>query len=220
MEKNVRVAAEKPQGRGGKVKTRYTNRTKVLLCYFIAWSLALLLPVMGLLWVYPYKLVGTAPEIAKNVAQVFPGARTWLGSAIEDAALRPEMNARELAQGLARRDSQWRIFVGGLGGLLWLCSLNLQLIWRSLYMRPIGVARAVRRAIRSYRVMLFGIFLLNAAGALLVYFLGMQFVGGRTAWDWLIYMNGFALNTVAAFLCFRLAAPPSISGKFAFFKRL
>ena len=40
---------------------KYSNRTKVLLCYALAWGLALLLPYLALRYLYPYKLAGTAP---------------------------------------------------------------------------------------------------------------------------------------------------------------
>ena len=45
-------------------RVKYHNRTKVLLCYLLAWGLALLLPYLGLRYLYPYKLAGSAPELA------------------------------------------------------------------------------------------------------------------------------------------------------------
>ena len=52
-----------------RVTARYHNRTKVLLCYVLAWGLALLLPYVALRYVYPYKLAGTAPLLFANPAE-------------------------------------------------------------------------------------------------------------------------------------------------------
>ena len=58
------------------------------------------------------------------------------------------------------------------------------------------------------------------AGAAALWLLGVQFVQGRTGWDYVIYFCPFLLNGLVAIVCFRLAAPPVLSGKGAFFKRL
>lgn len=207
----------RPRRRG---KTRYSNKTKVALCYLIAWSLAVLLPMAGLVWVYPMKLVGTAPSVFQNLSTAFPWLTPWLAELIRRATLTSGMSARALTDALWARDLQWRVFLGGVQALLWLVSLAMQLCWRFAYRRRLGAARAARSAIRSYRFTLLGIFLLNALGALTVYLLGVQFIGGRTFWDWLVCMGGFAVNVLAAMISFRFAAPPAISGKHSFFKRL
>ena len=64
------------------------------------------------------------------------------------------------------------------------------------------------------------IWAVNLAGAAALWLLGVQFVQGRTGWDYAIYFSPFLLNALAAVGCFRLAAPPVLSGKGAFFKRL
>ena len=223
MRKDTRVPAGVARTAGGKTqkrKMRHTNKTKVIFCYAILWSLAILVPLAGLWWVFPYKLVGTSPEIAKTVAEIVPGLQGVLAESIQAASFSEGMTAVELGDMIAARDLQWRVFVGGLAALLWIISLNVQLIWRSFYVRPVGVTKASFRAVRSYRLTMLCILALNAGGAFLVYAMGMQFITGRTLWDWLIYMNGFALNALAAFVCFRFAAPPAISGKYSFFKRL
>ena len=223
MRKGTGASAKAAQTAGIKMrkrKTPYTNKTKVILCYVILWSLAVIVPLLGLWWVFPYKLVGTSPEIAKIVAEILPPVRGMLAESIRGAAFSEGMTAVELGDMIAARDLQWRVFVGGLAALLWIISLNVQLIWRSFYVRPVGITRASFRAVRSYRLTMLGILAFNAGGAFLVYAMGMQFVAGRTLWDWLIYVNGFVLNVLAAFLCFRFAAPSAISGKYSFFKRL
>ena len=64
------------------------------------------------------------------------------------------------------------------------------------------------------------IWAVNLAGGAALWLLGVQFVQGRTGWDYVIYFCPFLLNSLAAIVCFRLAAPPVLSGKGAFFKRL
>ena len=64
------------------------------------------------------------------------------------------------------------------------------------------------------------IWAVNLAGGAALWLLGVQFVQGRTGWDYVIYFCPFLLNGLAAIVCFRLAAPPVLSGKGAFFKRL
>ncbi len=214
-------AEKKPSPRPRKrMKIRYTNKTKVLLCYGIAWALALAVPLAGLVWVYPYKLVGTAPAVAQNLTTALPFLAPVLQTQLEATALLDTMTPQAVASAMQARDAEWRTFVGGCFAACWLVSLILQLAWRWLFHHPLGVAKATRRAIRAYRMTMLLIGLVNALGGLLVYLLGVQFIGGRTVWDWLLYMGGFGLNGLAAFLCFRLAAPPTLSGKHSFFKRL
>lgn len=207
----------RPRRRG---RTRYSNKTKVALCYLITWSLAVLLPVAGLLWVFPRKLAGTAPSVFQNLSTALPWLTPWLTELIQRATLTRGMSAQALMDALWARDLQWRVFLGGVHALLWFVSLTVQLCWRFAYRRRLGAARAARSAIRSYRLTLLGIFLLNALGALSIYLLGVQFIGGKTFWDWLVYMGGFAVNVLAAMISFRFAAPPAISGKHSFFRRL
>ena len=79
---------------------------------------------------------------------------------------------------------------------------------------------AARRAVVHYRISMLVILLVNALAAAVVWLLGVQFISGRGLWDYVTYVAPYGLNVIAAFCCFRLAAPPAISGKKAFFKRL
>jgi len=166
--------------------------------------------------VYPSELNSAAPAIAKHLAEAFPGASTWLQGYIDSAEGRG--GASQAAKQAA--DTQWCVFIGAVTAAAWLTSLFAQLCWRSFYVSPVRLARAARQAIRSYRLLLLAIVLANIAASASIYGLGLRFVEGRTIWDWILSMGGFALNIIAAFLSFRLAAPSSISGKRSFFRRL
>ena len=204
---------------GRRLRVRYSNKTKVLLCYALAFGLALALPLGGLLWVYPYTLVGTAPALAENLLEVLPALEGWLGRAAETASVHG-LRGEALGAALDARDLHWRLFLGSGFLLTWLLSLALQLLWRRGYRRPLMAARAALRAVRTFRLTLLVILALNALGGVLVYFLGIRFITHRTFWDWLLCEGGFALNLAAGWICFRLAAPPAISGKHGFFRRL
>jgi len=180
----------------------------------------MMVPLAGLVWIYPYTLVGTSPPLAEHVALALPFAKNWLEEIIQETTVTEGMSAVSVAGALAARDLQWRVFLAGCHLACWLASFCLQLGWRSLYRRPLRLASAARRALCTYRLTLLIVLLVNGIGALLIYFWGMRFIGGKNHWDWLISMNGFGLNLAAAWLCFRLGAPPAISGKRAFFKRL
>ena len=54
-------------------RLRYSNRTKVLLCYLAAFGLPVLWMLAGFFWGYPYKLAGSAPHIAETLLGLFPG---------------------------------------------------------------------------------------------------------------------------------------------------
>lgn len=200
-------------------KVRYSNKTKVLLCYALAFGLALALPLAGLLWVYPLTLVGAAPALAENLLGALPGLEPWLGQAAAASATL-DLRGEALGAALAARDLHWRFFLGGSFAVAWLLSLALQLLWRWGYRKPLMASRTARGAVRSFRLTLLIIAALNALGAVLVYFLGIRFVSQKTFWDWFLCQGGFALNIAAAWVCFRLAAPPAISGKHGFFRRL
>ena len=195
---------------------KYSNRAKVLLCYALAWGLALLLPYLALRYLYPYKLAGTAPAAATGLAFLpLPAAAREalaLGQAAADRGL--------LKQALAARDLAWRYTVGGLAALAWLLTLLGQLGWRAAYVRPREGAGAALRAVHTSRWMLLGLAALNLLCALWLYLAAVRWIPDRTVWDALTYYSGFVLNTAAAAVCFRLAAPPAISGRRAYFKRL
>lgn len=201
-------------------KIKYHNRTKVLLCYALAWGLALLLPYLGLRELYPYKLAGTAPDLRAAAAALPFALPQAARDALAASAIPAAYNTAALSAALAARDLVWRVAVGAFTALGWLISLLWQLLWRAGVSRPRPAARAALHAVRSYRWSMLGIFLVNLLLALGVYLLGVHAIADRTAWDYVLYFSGFVLNPIAALLCFRLAAPPTISGKHAFFRRL
>ncbi len=205
---------------GRRVRVKYSNKTKVLLCYFLCWALALLIPFSGLLLIYPYKLVGTAPAVADNLFTALPALQVWLGDVLPSTAVTPGMSSTALAAMLATRDLQWQVIVAATVAVCWVLSLMAQLTWRGMYRHPLQTAKSTRRAIHGFHVALLAVLLMNALGAALLFFLGVRFISGKTVWDWLVYGNGFVLNVLAAWVCFRWAAPPAISGKHGFFKRL
>ena len=116
---------------------KYSNRTKVLLCYLLAWGLALLLPAAALAYLYPYKLAGTAPDALQNFAWLPLPAVAREALAAGDAAL----GRGDLLKALTARDLAWRYAAGGMAVLGWTLSLVMQLIWRSAYVRPRQGAR-------------------------------------------------------------------------------
>ncbi|HNW86031.1 MAG TPA: hypothetical protein PKJ47_03745 [Candidatus Limiplasma sp.] len=196
------------------------NRTKVLLCYLLAWGVALLLPYLGLTRLYPYKLAGSAPEVSQSVLSLplaLPGTVKELLTAAQFSS---DMSPAALSVAIAARDRLWRYAVAGVMALAALLSLLWQLLWRVRYRRPKQAARAAMRAVMDYHLSMAGIIALNALMALALYLLGVRWIGGRTVWDYLVYFSGFVLNPLAAMVCFRLAAPPAISGKHGFFRRL
>ena len=204
-----------------RVATRYHNRTKVLLCYVLAWGLALLLPYVALRYVYPYKLAGTAPLLfADPAALPLPLPETAKQALATAAGLGAGGQSPALRDVLAMRDAVWRVTVAAVTGLCWALSLLLQLLWRARYVRPRQGARAALRAVTTYRLTLLAVVGLNLLGALAVYLMGVRWIAGRTIWDAIIYFTGFALSPLAAFISSRLAAPPAISGGHAFFRRL
>ena len=102
----------------------------------------------------------------------------------------------------------------------WLITLAVQLLWRAGQRSAIQPARATRRAIRTYRLTLLWLCAVNAAFAAVVWLAGVRWIPGRTGWDLAAYFGCYALNVLAAAAVSRLAAPPAISGRHAFFKRL
>jgi hypothetical protein len=199
---------------------QYHNRTKVLLCYALAWGMALLLPWLGLTYLYPYKLAGTAPDLAAALAQLPFALPLPVQKALAATALTTGMQADALQAALAARDLVWRYVVFAFTVLGWLFSLLWQLLWRFRFARPKQGARAALRAVSAYRFAMLVIWAVNLLLALCVYLLGVSRIAERTVWDYLLYFGGFVLQPLAAMLCFRLAAPPALSGRHAFFRRL
>ncbi len=169
---------------------RLTGSLKNLLCYVASWGVSALWPEIGLPRLYQYKLAGTAPEISLPILP------------------------------LLAPDARWRAFVGASLLAAWLLSLIGQLAWRARFRRPKSVARATRAAVRAYRLTLLIALLVNLAAALWLWLMGARFIAGFGLWDALIYLGALPLNLLAAALCSRFAAPPAISGRHAYFKRL
>lgn len=201
-------------------RVKYHNRTKVLLCYLLAWGLALLLPYLGLAFIYPYKLAGSAPELAQSLLNLHLTLPGLSEDALAATALTAGMAQGALTAALTARDLVWRYVVGGMVGLAAVLSLVWQLLWRARFMRPRQAAKSALKAVTGYRWAMAGIWGLNAVLALVLYLIGVRWIGGKTVWDYMVYFSGFVLVPVAAWICFRLAAPPAISGRHGFFRRL
>ena len=201
-------------------RLQYHNRTKVLLCYVLAWGLAILLPYLGLIWLYPDKLAGAAPEVSQSLLSLPLALPDAVERLLQTTAYTQGMDQKALLAAMEARDLVWRYGVGGVVALAALAILVWQLLWRAKYTRPKQAARAAMRAVADYRLSMAGIVALNAVFALALYLFGVRWIGGRTGWDYLVYFGGFILNPLAAMVCFRLAAPPAISGKHSFFIRL
>lgn len=203
-----------------RAKVRYSNRVKVLLCYLCCflWPVGWLYAAFRL--VYPYRLVGSAPLIAENLVAAFPFLGKRLNTAAMLAADPLTLTAQAWRTALQSRDEQWMTFLAAAFLLAWLLSLILQLCWRGRHSGPLMAAKNTAWAIRDYRLTALVIWGVNAAMAGAVWLLGAQFIQGKTAWDYLVYFAPYALNALAAQVCSRLAAPPVLSGRHGFFKRL
>jgi len=203
-----------------RLRLRTSGGIKPLLCYLICFALPLLWQYAGLWMVYPYKLAHTAPAIADTLLKLLPLQPAALEAAAMEAALPTASDPSLWSASLSLRDEHWQLYVAVCFVFAWAATLLIQLGWRIRHSKGLNAAKLCRHAKTSYRIQLFIIMLVNAAVALLVYLSGVQHIPGRTAWDYLVYFPAYLLNVLAAMLCFRLAAPPAISGKHAFFKRL
>lgn len=203
-----------------RLRLRTSGGIKPLLCYLLCFALPVLWQYAGLWLVYPYKLANTAPAIADTLLRLLPLRPAALEAAAMEAALPTVSDPSLWTAALAARDEHWRLFVAVCFLIAWAATLLIQLWWRIRHSKAINAAKLSRRAKRSYRFNLLLIALLNAAVAALVYLSGVQHIPGRMVWDYLVYFPAYGLNVLAAMICFRLAAPPAISGKHAFFKRL
>ena len=202
-------------------RMRYSNRLKVLGCYGISFGLPLLTAAAGLFAVYPYKLQGSAPLVAETLLSLgLSAGRKGLEAAAAAAAVAEGASPAEWQRAFLERDRQWLFFVGALFLLAWFLTLFLQLLWRGRHARGLEAARNTRAAIRDYRLTQGIVWAVNGLAAALCWTMGVQFIEGRNAWDFLAYFAPYLLNGLAAVACFRLAAPPALSGKRAFFKRL
>lgn len=203
-----------------RARLRTSGGFKCLLCYAVCFLLPLLFEAAALKLIYPYRLASTAPAIAANIAEAFPSLGGLLAPWVRRADIAAAADPQALELALNARDAQWLAFLGGLALIIWAATLLVQLVWRFTHRQPVMAARATTRAIRDYRISMLVIIALNALGAACVWFAGVRFIGGRGLWDYLAYFTVYALNILAALICFRLAAPPTLSGRGAFFRRL
>lgn len=203
-----------------RLRLRTSGGIKPLLCYLICFALPVLWQYAGLWLVYPYKLANTAPAIADTLGKLLPLRSAALEAAAMEASLPMGSDPALWSAALSLRDEHWRLFVAVCFVAAWAVTLLIQLWWRARHSKGLNAAKLCRRAKATYRLNLLVILLINAAIALLVYLSGVQHIPGRTVWDDLVYFPAFGLNVLVAMICFRLAAPPAISGKHAFFKRL
>lgn len=198
---------------------RYSNRLKCLLCYLVFFSLPLAWQAAALRLIYPYKLAGTAPNAARLLADALAFPVNWL-DALARSCEPVSASSASLRAALEAREASWFLFLTLCALAAWLLTLTVQLLWRARRTCAIQPARATRRAIRAYRLMLLALCALNVAFAALVWFSGMRSIPGRNLWDALAYWGCYPLNVLAAAAVSRLAAPPVISGRHAFFRRL
>lgn len=218
----MQTALQTPVKRRKRTRMRYSNRFKVLICYLFCFALPPLWLLACLAFVYPYQLKNSAPQVLDNLTRMLPFLKSPLANYVEAAAAPDGAQlSAEVWNGVQQaREHQWMLFLLVLFAAAWLLTLLIQLIWRFCHTKALQSAKAVGRAVVHYRISMLVIFLLNALAAALVWLLGVQFISGRGLWDYVTYFVPYFLNCLAALCCFRLAAPPAISGKKAFFKRL
>lgn len=207
---NSRLARKRP------LAIRSGSRLARLLCYAIAFSLPLVWQYAALTLIYPRKLAFTAPDAAAQLANAFP----FLNDLLSPVCARTAEGALPLAQVLANREEAWLSGLALCALTAWALTLLLQLVWRFCHRKPLFSARLTNRAIRSYRLTMLIILLLNAAMAAGIWFFGVRLIQGRTFWDYLVSFGVFALLPLSAVAVSRLAASPVISGRHAFFKRI
>ena len=132
----------------GRSRLRYSNRTKVLLCYLAAFGLPVLWMLAGLFWGYPYKLAGSAPHIAETLWGLFQG-QARLAAAASAAQTSAGASPELWRQALQHREQQWLLFWTAVWAVVWLLTLLLQLGWRLRHQKPCFAARNTLRAIRG-----------------------------------------------------------------------
>ena len=197
------------------LRMRPRNHLWCFLCYLAAFAVPLIWQAVALGLIYPYKLYATAPDVAAHVLSAFPGLEGLLAPVAEYTA-----DSADLLHVLTVREEVWLFALAAAAIAAWLLTLVIQLLWRLCHRTPILSARATTRAVRSYRVTMLVIWLVNAAFAAAVWLYGVQFVPGRTLWDYVVCFGVFVLLPLSAAFVSRYAASPMISGRHAFFKRI
>lgn len=198
------------------LRMRSSSHPACLLCYLLAFSLPLVWEYTALELIYPWKLAATAPDVTAHLLAAFPFLDRWISPTVTLTGGQP-FSLRDL---LAVREQVWLTFLGSSAVAAWSITLLIQLLWRFMHRKPFFSARHTARAIRSYRLTMIFLWLMNAAVAAAVWVFGVQFITGRTLWDYLVCFGIYLLNPLAAAFVSRLAASPAISGKHAFFHRL
>ena len=192
------------------------NLPACLACYLIAFGLPVLWQYAAIHWIYPWKLASTAPDVTAQLLRAMPLLDRW----IDPVAAVSADGAFSLRYMLAAREEAWLGYLNISAAAAWLGTLIMQLLWRFTHRKPLFSARQNARAIRSCRLMLAVVWLMNIALAAGVWLSGVQHITGRTLWDYLVSFGVYPLLPLAAALVSRLAASPAISGKHAYFKRL
>ena len=198
------------------LRMRGSNRIACAACYLIAFLIPLAWEWAAIRLMFPWKLASTAPDVTAHLLKAFPVLDRWLSP----VSLPASADASSFRALLAAREETWLRFLAFSALGAWLITLLIQLLWRMAHCRAVCCARQTLRAIRSYRLTMLLVWLLNAAAAAGVWFFGVQHITGRTLWDYLVSFGIYLLNPLAAIMVSRLAASPAISGKHAFFKRL
>ncbi len=210
------MQSDAPRMRKRTLRMRSGNHAVCLICYAAAFAIPLLWEYAAVRLFYPWKLASTAPDVNAHLLAALPALDRWLSPAAVPAG----GNAFSLREMLAVREENWLTALVLCALSAWGLTLLVQLIWRLTNRSPLFSARKTVRAIRSYRLTILIVWLLNAAIAFGIWHFGVQHITGRTLWDYLVSFGIYALNPLAAAFVSRFAASPAISGKHAFFKRL
>ena len=195
---------------------RGSNHIACLFCYLVAFAIPALWEYAALALIYPRKLAFTAPDVAAQLLKTFPMLDRWL-SPVDLSGVESAFSLKDL---LLAREQAWLTALAASALAAWLFTLLLQLLWRFTHRSPLFTARRTWAAIRSYRMMILFVWLLNAAIAAGVWLFGAQFITGRTLWDYVVCFGIFPLLPLSAVFVSRFAASPAISGRHAFFKRI
>ena len=198
------------------LRMRGSNPFACLICYLTAFALPALWEYAALALIYPRKLAFSAPDVAAQLIKAFPSLETRL-SPVDLLSADSPFSLKEL---LLVREENWLAALALSAAAAWLLTLLVQLCWRFTHRSPLFSARRTAGAILSYRLMMLGVWLLNAAIAAGVWLFGVRFITGRTLWDYLVCFGIFPILPFCAMFVSRLAASSAISGRHAFFKRI
>lgn len=213
MQKRPVRMAQSPRQR--KLRMRSGSGFFCLLCYAVAFAIPLLWQYTAIRLIYPWKLASTAPDLAAHLLDAFP----FVDQLTSIAASTSE-GVFPLREVLATREQVWLAALAVCALCAWLLTLLVQLLWRFTHRSPILAARQTARAIRSYRLSMLVIWGINLAAAAGLWLFGVQFIPGRTIWDYLVSFGFYLLLPLSAAFVSRFAASAAISGKHGFFKRL